>query len=182
MKPVVAGSRQRHHQIKAINLSKNSRRVTFRLIAARYRSVSCARTSSSRSGLIVRIFSLSPMTVSSDKLLCAHLCCRRTSPRISYNMSSMTESTHSCSSATSTEVSTVSYESSFSVVGGRPATSWGDGGRVGPTVWCSATVVKLTTETAILISHGQKSKFRDHSTLRLCIKEGPTIADMRGSQ
>ena len=50
------------------------------------------------------------------------------------------------------------------------------------TVWCSAAVVKMTARTAILTSHGRKSKFPDHSALRLCIKEGPTIADMRGSQ
>ena len=49
-------------------------------------------------------------------------------------------------------------------------------------VWCSVAVAKLTADAAILISHGQKSKFCDHSTLRLCIKEGPTIADIRGSQ
>ena len=50
------------------------------------------------------------------------------------------------------------------------------------TVWCSAAVAKLTADAAILISHGQKSKFGDHSALWLCIWEGPTIADMRGSQ
>ena len=46
----------------------------------------------------------------------------------------------------------------------------------------SAAVVKLTADAAILISHGQKSKFSNHSTLWLCIREGPTIVDMRGNQ
>ena len=49
-------------------------------------------------------------------------------------------------------------------------------------VWCSVAVVKMTARTVILTSHGRKSKFCDHSALRLCVKEGPTIADKRGSQ
>ena len=40
----------------------------------------------------------------------------------------------------------------------------------------------MTAHMDFLTSHGRKSKFRDHSALRLCINEGPTIADMRGSQ
>ena len=50
------------------------------------------------------------------------------------------------------------------------------------TVWCSAAVVKMTARTVMLTSHGRKSKFRDHSALRLCVKEGPTITDKCGSQ
>ena len=49
-------------------------------------------------------------------------------------------------------------------------------------MWCSAAVVKMTARTTILTSHGRKLKFLDHSALRLCIKEGPMIADMRGNQ
>ena len=46
----------------------------------------------------------------------------------------------------------------------------------------SAAVMKMTAQTDFLTSHRRKSKFRDHSALRLCINEGPTIADMSGSQ